>query len=192
MDEQSERQAYFARTYRVHYDAIFAYALRRASRPVAEDVVNETFLVAWRRLDDMPVDPLPWLYGVARRVLANQRRGDERRRALLDHLASSEVPVDGVSPGMPEMTASLLPDTMRRALETLSPDALEALLLIAWEELTPAQAARVVGCSQTTMRARLFRARRAMSRALDQASANDAPRAAAPVTSTKKGMSHAD
>ena len=52
----------------------------------------ETFLVAWRRLDDVPADALPWLYGVARRVLANQRRSADRGAALERRLAGAERP----------------------------------------------------------------------------------------------------
>jgi DNA-directed RNA polymerase specialized sigma24 family protein len=64
----------FEGLFRQNYAAVRAYALRRAPHDVAQDVAAETFLVAWRRLDDVPDDALPWLYGVARRVLANQRR----------------------------------------------------------------------------------------------------------------------
>jgi RNA polymerase sigma-70 factor (ECF subfamily) len=68
----------FESLFRDHYAAVRGYALRRAPRDMAPDVVAETFLVAWRRLDDVPADALPWLYGVARRVLANARRSADR------------------------------------------------------------------------------------------------------------------
>ena len=77
------RQARFEALYQEQVGAVAAYALRRASRETSEDVVAETFLVAWRRLEDVPFEkPLPWLYGVARRTLANQRRAAVRRDAL--------------------------------------------------------------------------------------------------------------
>ncbi|HEX6652604.1 MAG TPA: sigma factor, partial [Thermoleophilaceae bacterium] len=68
----------FERMFRDSYPLVRAYALRRAAPEGAQDVVAETFLVAWRRLEDVPEDPLPWLYGAARRVLANQRRSAAR------------------------------------------------------------------------------------------------------------------
>jgi Sigma-70 region 2 len=64
----------FAQVFDAHFRAVSAYALRRTTPAEAEDVVAETFLVAWRRLDELPEDPKAWLLGVARRILANQRR----------------------------------------------------------------------------------------------------------------------
>jgi RNA polymerase sigma-70 factor (ECF subfamily) len=68
----------FEELYRTHAGAVLAFAHRRAAEDVAEDVLSEVFLVAWRRLEDVPEQPLPWLLGVARRVLANRRRAESR------------------------------------------------------------------------------------------------------------------
>ena len=67
-------QVVFERLYRANYDRVLAYGLRRTDPERARDATAETFVVAWRRLADVPPDPLPWLLGVARRVLANERR----------------------------------------------------------------------------------------------------------------------
>jgi DNA-directed RNA polymerase specialized sigma24 family protein len=75
------REDRFEELFREHYRAVRGYALRRAPGDLAQDVVSETFLAAWRRLDDVPDDALPWLYGVARRVPANQRRSADRGSA---------------------------------------------------------------------------------------------------------------
>ena len=83
------REDRFEELFREHYRAVRGYAPRRASGDLAQDAVSETFLVAWRRLDDVPADPLPWLYGVARRVLANQRRSIYRGSALERRLAAT-------------------------------------------------------------------------------------------------------
>lgn len=144
---------------RYHAD-VAAYVSRRAPASLAEDVVEETFLVAWRSLERVPGDPLPWLYGVARRALANQLRGVQRRRRLIRRLAS-EPPAP-----QSELLPALVSARLRDALLDLSDGEREALLLIAWEGLTPSQAARVVGCSGAAFRVRLHRARRRLELAL--------------------------
>jgi RNA polymerase sigma-70 factor (ECF subfamily) len=75
---QTTRTSRFEGLFREHYPAVRAYVSRRAPYELAQDVIAETFLIAWRRFDDLPSDPLPWLYGVARRLLANQRRSAGR------------------------------------------------------------------------------------------------------------------
>ena len=81
------REDRFEELFREHYRAVRGYALRRAPGDLAQDAVSETFLVAWRRLDDVPADALPWLYGVARRVLANQRRSIDRSQVAIRGVA---------------------------------------------------------------------------------------------------------
>jgi DNA-directed RNA polymerase specialized sigma24 family protein len=73
-----EAKALFDEIYQAHGRAILGYALRRTSIDAAQDIAAETFLVAWRRIDEVPKEPLPWLLGVARRILANQRRSATR------------------------------------------------------------------------------------------------------------------
>jgi RNA polymerase sigma-70 factor (ECF subfamily) len=143
-----------------HYDDVLAYALRRSDGEAAQDVVAETFLVAWRRLEVVPDDALPWLYGVARRVLANQRRSDRRRDALAQRLAAHAAPTDRPAVGG---DVSLL-----RALARLSEQDCEALMLVAWEGLDRRRAAAALGCRPGTLGVRLHRARRRLARLLDQ------------------------
>jgi RNA polymerase sigma-70 factor (ECF subfamily) len=155
-----ERRASFEALFDAHQRGVRAYALRRGAGASADDVVAETFLVAWRRLDAVDEDPLPWLLGVARRVLSNERRGERRRLALFDRLLG----VDG--PPAPEPTA-VLDERLAGALAGLSPTERDALLLVAWEGLSPDRAARAAGCSAATFRVRLHRARRHVARALN-------------------------
>src|ERR1700748_523134 len=85
----SERQRRFEAVYQEHHGPILGYVLRRTGHPDdAADVIGEVFLTAWRRLDDVPPGDQAklWLYGVARRVLANHRRGQRRRSALTERL----------------------------------------------------------------------------------------------------------
>lgn len=150
--------ALFERTHR----PLLAYALRRVSDPAdAADVVAETFLVAWRRLDDVPAGEAarPWLFGVARRVLANHYRGERRRDALADRLRDqlTEVVPQPAEPEPPALAA------MRRL-----PDAdQEVLRLLAWEELAHDEIAQVLGVSRAAVRVRLHRARRRLREQMD-------------------------
>jgi RNA polymerase sigma factor (sigma-70 family) len=151
----SKREQRFEDLFRENYGPVRDYALRRAAPDAAQDAVAETFLVAWRRLDDVPDDGLPWLYGVARRVLANQRRSASRGAALERRLAGALTTAASADPGMTAGDGEL----MRQALDRLSPRGREALLLVAWEGLSPARAARAAGCSTATFAVRLHRAR---------------------------------
>jgi RNA polymerase sigma-70 factor (ECF subfamily) len=153
-----ERRVRFDELFDVHYPAVRAYVVRRSGTgAVVDDVLSETFLVAWRRIDSVPADGLPWLLGVARRVLANQRRAEARRGALVELLAEvmRRAPL-AEPPG--EVFGEL-----GAAMAALSPREREALLLVAWEGLGPARAARVVGCAPAAFRARLYRARRRLA-----------------------------
>jgi DNA-directed RNA polymerase specialized sigma24 family protein len=159
--ERDERAGRFRRIFDEHHGAVLRYAIRRCgSRASAEDAAAEVFLAAWRRLDDVPADALPWLYGTARRVVANQRRGARRQEALLGRvqwesaLAAQEGPLPdaGVLAGL-----ARLPDGER-----------EALLLVAWEGIDRRRAARAMGQSLPAFAARLHRARRRLAAELDR------------------------
>jgi RNA polymerase sigma factor (sigma-70 family) len=144
---------------------VLAYALRRSDPETAEEVVAETFVVAWRRLDRIPEVPLPWLLAVARRVLANQRRAARRRGALVERMTVEASTRAGEGPDeVSELTA----------LAELSERDREALLLHAWEGLDNRQAATVMGCSVSAYAVRLHRARRRFARALEHADAESA------------------
>lgn len=127
----------------------------------ADDVVSEVFVIAWRRLDQAPPDELPWLLGIARGVLANQRRADARRLALRDRLVASAV--TGIEPA-PDWSGG--ESDVLLAFGSLSQRDQELLLLVAWDGLDRVQAARVLGIGTTTFSVRLHRARRRLERAL--------------------------
>jgi RNA polymerase sigma factor (sigma-70 family) len=164
-------EARFDRLYTDHGRALLAYALRRTSDPQdAADVVGETFLIAWRRLQDIPPDEAArlWLYGVARRVLANQERSERRRQRLAERLAR-ELPT----------ALHVLPDPASETgviwatLAGLGPADQEILRLAGWEQLTPAQIATVLQISPLAARSRLHRARRRFKAALRRAPERD-------------------
>jgi RNA polymerase sigma-70 factor (ECF subfamily) len=150
---------------------VLGYAMRRAGEEAAREAVAETFAVAWRRLDDVPADPLPWLLGVCRRALANGRRGEARRRALRARLEG--LPAE-VAPDPAERAGE--DEALRAAFAALSSDDRETLALVAWEGLTPARAAEVAGCSARAFSKRLSRARARLARALAEDAVTADPR----------------
>ena len=158
---QDERKDRFRSIFEEYAGSVLSYALRRVDSPdEAKDVVSETFLVAWRRLDDVPEPPLPWLLGTARRVLANQRRAAGNRAGLVAKL--SREAESGATAEPADERARRVRDAMSRLPETYR----ESLALIYWEGLSTAEAARVVGRSRAAMLVRLHRARRLLEREL--------------------------
>ena len=153
--------------YREHGGAVRRYVRRRWDAQSTDDVVADVFVVAWRRLPEIPEDPLPWLLGVARRVLANRRRGADRERSLHERMRWQRP-----SAGAPAEADRPTGDVWK-ALGSLSEGDREVLLLVAWEGLAPARAARVLGIGANTFAVRLYRARRRFRRAL--AAASSAP-----------------
>jgi RNA polymerase sigma-70 factor, ECF subfamily len=164
MRADSERRMRFEAMFAAHHDAVRRYIVRRQSAALVDDAIAETFLVAWRRLDEIPDRTLPWLLGVARRVLADQRRAVSRRRSL-----SEQLRVDILSHGLArdwEPPAGLTPE-LASALAGLTEREREALLLVAWDGLSAVDAARVAGCSATAFRVRLHRARQRVADRLE-------------------------
>jgi RNA polymerase sigma factor (sigma-70 family) len=155
-----------------HSRAILGYALRRVKEPAdAADVVSETFLVVWRRMDAVPHDGVrAWLYGVARRVLANSRRGDTRRDQLGDRLRQE------LAIALPPLEIDDRVGAVRAALATLADDDQEILRLAFWEELAPIDIATVLGIPDATARTRLHRARKRLREALEGPGPPAAPR----------------
>ncbi|WP_262849915.1 RNA polymerase sigma factor [Mumia quercus] len=162
---RSAAEEHFRSLYADHYDQVVRFVRRRTDPATADDVVAETFLVAWRRLDDVPSragEVLPWLYGVARHCLLNATRGDTRQRALAVRVAS-------VAPRHDPAHAASVEDRldMVQAWQRLTPEEQEVLALSAWEDLTSPYAGKVLGISAAAYRVRLSRARRALARHLD-------------------------
>jgi RNA polymerase sigma factor (sigma-70 family) len=145
--------------------AVRGYAMRRCDPETADDIVADVFLVAWRRREELPKEPLPWLLGTARHVLANHARGQSRRGRLLDRLAAE--------PAAPGAAAQVESARLQAALQSLSERDRELLLLMAWEGLEPRQAAQVLGIRANTLAVRFHRARRRLSAALKALEAED-------------------
>lgn len=155
-----ERQR-FEKMYREQFGRVAAYLAARADRELASEAISKTFEVAWRRIADLPQEPLPWLLGVARKVLADLRRTQGRQDALVERIAASS----------PESTGDYAEDLIGRegvltALGRLTDLQQEVLLLIAWDGLSQREAAAALGCSRGAVALRLHRSRKRLEQAL--------------------------
>lgn len=181
MDPDRDAAAWFEALFDAHYGDLMRYATRRVGVDAASDIVSSTFLVAWRRRDEVPRDePRPWLYAVTRKVIGNELRGRRRRERL-----------DGRARRLPDAVATTAPDhaatvtervRVHQALAALSPRDQEVLRLTEWEGLDLAEVATVLDCTRTAAKVRLHRARRRFAdrlAALDAAHATPHPAARA-------------
>ena len=167
----NDRREEFRLLYEAHAARVLAYALRRVPREEAFDVVADTFLVAWRRLGEIPQDAVPWLFSVARRVIANQRRSTRRKDALTTRVETSSTGLLGQPDPADEVTTRV---SIVAALDRIPDWDRQALMLVAWEHLDNRRAAAAMGCSRATFAVRLHRARRRLNDQLD-AMNEDAP-----------------
>lgn len=162
-DTDAERRRCFDSLFAEHIAGIGSYCRWHAGSPSdAQDAVSEVFLVAWRRLDDVPrgAEARPWLYATARRVMSNQARANARRRRLHEKLIAQPI-------GPTFAEENPLTARVHAALSGLGPRDREVLLLAEWEGLTAAEIAAVVKRPAVTVRGRLHRARRRFRAALE-------------------------
>jgi RNA polymerase sigma factor (sigma-70 family) len=158
-DHQSDRNAVESRFAEIfaHLDFISTYARRRGARD-ADGIAAEAMAIAWRRLADVPTaDARPWLIVTVRNLLRAEHRSEPAsgRQPLGD--------IDLEAPAEPLPSELDLDPELARGLRALPERDREALLLIAWDDLTPALAAASLGISPTAFRVRLHRARRRLS-----------------------------
>lgn len=163
----------FEQLWSEHGRAVLRYAQRRVAEEDVDDVVSEVFVVAWRRLEEIPAFALPWLLTVARGISANARRAQRRRLALGQRLAEHEVahhrdPERSTPQALTSALAGADDSALHAALAQLSESDREALTLIAWEELSRVEAAQALGCTRAALAVRLHRARRRLKAALEE------------------------
>jgi RNA polymerase sigma factor (sigma-70 family) len=170
VDAATER---FTTLYDTWYPQVLAYALTHSAPHVAEDIVSETFIVAWRRLAAVPDPALPWLLGVARNMRLKHRDRQQRDDSVVARIEALSGESDVVAWDVADLVVERA--TALRVLATLPPDDLELLVLTVWHGLDPQDAARVLGCSRATLFVRLHRARHRLRKALTRASAAPDP-----------------
>lgn len=158
----------FGRLYDAHHAPVMAYCARRAGRQAAADLTAEVFTVAWRRLDDVPSGDgsLPWLYGVAYRVVSHHWRSRGRRQRLGILLSSQPQPPDS-GPEVQVVRREEY-DRVIRALSYLREKDQEVLRLCMWEELSHEQVAVVLGTKVPAVRQRFHRAKKALLREFER------------------------
>ncbi len=167
VEDDDEAEA-FRVLFEEHLPSLWAYARRRSpSATDADDLAAEAFAVAWRRRRELPTgdEVRPWLFGVARNLLANQHRAAQRRGRLQAKLVATITPAD-----LATTAADAGIDADRRlgaALAALDPDERELLLLRAWDGLPVGEIAALLGCTPNAASIRLHRARGALADLLD-------------------------
>lgn len=147
----------FEEIYGVYRGRVEAYVRRRAPADLVDDVVADVFVVCLRRIDDVPTTPLPWLYGVARKTLANERRRRARTTPAEPSIGRDPEPLGD--------------SALAAAFAALGENDREILRLIAWEGFSPGEAAIVLGCSRVTTRVRYHRAKARLAAHLEEKTA---------------------
>ncbi|HEY3773541.1 MAG TPA: RNA polymerase sigma factor [Solirubrobacteraceae bacterium] len=165
------REERFRASFEEHYRAVARFVHTRGHGSAdAEDIIAATFEVAWKRMDKVPEgrDALPWLLGIARNLSRNAQRKSKREAAFVSQLSTVTVPWSEMP--IEDRAAS---DEVMAALAQLRAVDRDLILLVAWDELTPAEAGQVLGLRPVTARSRLHRARQRMSALLKESDASD-------------------
>ncbi|MBT8203016.1 MAG: sigma-70 family RNA polymerase sigma factor [Acidimicrobiia bacterium] len=160
------REARFTMLYEQHYDEVLAFCNRRIDRIEAEDATADVFAVAWRRSDEIDWDTArPWLYGIARGVMANRWRAGRRRMRLFGRIASvTSLAAEG--PDV-QVVRRAQDQEVLAAVRRLRPRDQEILLLAAWEELTAPEIAVVVSITVSAAEQRVHRAKQRLAKILE-------------------------
>lgn len=168
MTDRQAAQGEFERLFNEHYGELVRFASARVSSAAAQDIVAEVFTITWRRWREVPADSRrAWLYGVTRRVVANELRRMARQSRLRDVLGRDREPHAGDVSEVPAEHR-----LVHAGLARLNDRDVEVLRLVLWEELDAATAAAALGCTQAALRVRLHRARRRLAQAMTAVSAD--------------------
>ena len=152
MDRSDHDRERFERLAAAVVEPVRGFLIRRTDRDTADDALAETLLVCWRRLEEVPEEPLPWVYGVARNCLANLERGARRQRRLAARISAVDPPAEATAD--PEVD-----DRVATVLAAMRPEDAELLRLWAWEQLGPSEIATALGLTPNAVSIRLHRAR---------------------------------
>lgn len=171
----------FSEVFRATYPDILAFVRRRVDPALVEDLAAEVFTIAWDRWESVPREVRPWLFGVARNLVANDHRAQERRRRLELRLGSER------DPDPDDTSFSVAALDLRSAWAQLHDADREVIALVAWDGLTGREAAAVLGCTRAAFSVRLTRARRRLKRLLGTSVDEPAPAFTTNLTPVFKG-----
>lgn len=161
----------FEALYWRHHRDLAAFIRRRVPLDAVEDALAETFIVAWRRLEDIPVEERAWLFGVARNVIRNSYRAEARQRALHVRVADHAATTAATAAGTSEFDDAIASRAeLANAWNQLSETEQEVIALVAWDGLSNIEAAQVLGVTTSAFAVRLFRARRRLLHLLERSS----------------------
>ena len=164
----TNNRTHFESIYEEHRLPVLAYCVRRTRSADAADACSETFLVAWRRIDDIPPPPetLPYLYGIAGRVLSNQLRTMHRRSRLDAKISNLGVapPADPASRRRPKLLGT---QEVVAAVRRLKPKDREIVMLYAWEDLPRDTIAEMMGMTRAAIDQRIHRSYQRLARILE-------------------------
>ncbi|MEV6171479.1 sigma-70 family RNA polymerase sigma factor [Streptomyces sp. NPDC051954] len=187
-ETRRQRRARFEGLAQVVTEPLHRYLVRRSAPDMVEDVLSETMLVLWRRIDQVPGvrngslpdrdEVLPWCYGVARGCLANARRADRRRLRLVERLIGVQQEPPAVATDHVDLHA---------ALDALGELDREVIRLWAWEELAPRQIAEATGMTSNAVSLRLHRAKKKIAEQL-QSGRKNAERAGHKMSEGRSGQ----
>ena len=163
-----DRRALLDTWFRAYADRVLAYLQHRTDPQTAQDLLQEVFMIAFAKAPELPQPPLGWLFGTARRVLANRYRGRRRQDELIARLIENSTDSGSVASEIDDETRELK-HAFAQTLATLSAADREVLTLTGWYDLTPSEAAEALGCSPSAYAVRLHRARKRLAAALDDA-----------------------
>jgi len=171
----------FTMLYREHHSRVRDFAYRRVGADLADDIVADTFLVTWRRINEVPDAAVPWLFRVALYEIANLRRRQAKALRLQSALLEGNSGA-GVAPSSDDAMDQVR--AVAHAFDSLSPREREILRLAAWEQLPAAEGAAVLGCSVSAYRRRLHRARANLATSSGAQDRTRTPRHDAPVAAS--------
>ncbi len=175
--EPQSADARFTALYERHYDQVLAYCARRVGGNDADEAAADVFAIAWRRIEELEAETArPWLFGVARGVIANRWRSQRRLKRLLDRAASAPGP----PPDLPDEQIVRRAETeaVLAAVRRLGRRDREVLMLAGWEELSGPEIAQVLGITVAAAEQRLHRAKKRLARMLPTTRREISPHAA--------------
>jgi RNA polymerase sigma factor (sigma-70 family) len=160
---------HFTELFRRHAPRIQRYVVRRLGQDAADDIVAETFLLAFRQRDSYDQtrgDAQPWLYGIATNLIGRHRRAEIRLYRALARTGADPVVEPFTDRVDDRVSASTASRRLAVGLARLSEELRDALLLVAWGDLSYQEAATALGVPVGTVRSRVSRARSTLRRAL--------------------------